>query len=206
MIYASRRPGVRALLRECVPRCGMDEREPRIAKIEPVDPRAAMADGVDVLVARSPDQLAGCHPSLLTLHEYWTARRGSRPMPARTDIDPIDLKPLLPVLILIDVVADARRYVYRVVGTHEVEIRGADPTGKPVAEAYYGETAEDTLYYLDRVVREQQPILYRGTYRPFSTRIQREDVLYLPLSQDGETVNMIMVLGHIDWLKDDTCN
>jgi hypothetical protein len=180
----------------------MDEREPSIAKVEPVDPPVAMVDGVEVLVARSADQLAGCHPFLSTLHGYWTARRGNRPMPARTDIDPVDLKPLLPVLILIDVVLDARRYVYRLVGTREVEMRGADPTGKAVAEAYYGETAEDTLYYLERVVRERQPVLYRGTYRPFSTRIQREDVLFLPLSQDGETVNMIMVLGHIDWVKD----
>lgn len=183
-------------------RCGMDKPESSIAKLEPAYPPAPMADRVAVLVARTADQLAGCHPSLLTLHEYWRARRGNRAMPARTDIDPIDMKSLLPVLILIDVVPDARRYVYRLVGTHEVEMRGADPTGKPVEEAYYGESAEDTLYYLDRVVRERQPILYRGTYQPLRTRIQREDVLFLPLSQDGKTVNMVMVLGHTDWVKE----
>jgi hypothetical protein len=124
-------------------------------------------------------------------------------MPARGDLDPVDLKPMLPMLILIDVVQDARRYAYRLVGTREVEMRGSDPTGKAVEEAYYGETPGETTWYLDRVVRTRQPVLYRGTYRPLSTRTQREDVLFLPLSQDGETVNMIMILGHVDWVKDD---
>jgi hypothetical protein len=123
-------------------------------------------------------------------------------MPARSNIDPVDLKPILPVMILIDVVPDPRRYVYRLVGTHEVEMRGSDPTGKPVEEAYYAESAEDTTYYLDRVVRTRQPVLYRGTYQPLSTRTQREDVIFLPLSNDGEAVTMIMVLGHTDWVKE----
>jgi len=156
-----------------------------------------------VIADWSPDLLATCHPSLVRLYQYWDAKRGSRVMPARSDVDPVDLKPVLPLLILIDVVADQRRYVYRLVGTHEVEMRGGDPTGKPIQEAFYAEAAEDTAYYLDRVTSTRRPVLYSGTYQPLATRTQREDVLFLPLSNDGETVNMIMILGHIDWLKDE---
>jgi hypothetical protein len=151
----------------------------------------------------SPEQIAGCHPSLQRLYEYWESKRLGRVMPTRGDIDPIDLKGLLPLLILIDVVPDPRRYVYRLVGTHEVEMRGGDPTGKSVVEAYYGESADDTMVYLDRVVHTRQPVLYRGIYHPWNTRTQREDVLFLPLSRDGETVTMILVLGHVDWVKDE---
>ena len=169
---------------------------------ESATPQAPTPGNGEVFAAGSPGLLADCHPSLRKLHEYWNARRGTRSMPARSDIDPVDLKPVLPVMILIDVVSDPRRYVYRLVGTHEVEMRGSDPTGKPVEEAYYAESAEDTTYYLDRVVRTRQPVLYRGTYQPLSTRTQREDVIFLPLSNDGEAVNMIMVLGHTDWVKE----
>ena len=167
--------------------------------------RANLSDGdaADHLAPWSTDQLAGCHSTLLTLYEYWDAKRGVRLMPARTDLDPVDLKPVLPKLILIDVVPDARRYVYRLVGTQEVEMRGADPTGKPVAEAYYAESAGDTARYLDHVAGTRQPHLYRGTYQPLRTRTQHEDVLFLPLAQDGETVNMIMILSHADWVKDE---
>jgi hypothetical protein len=156
------------------------------------------------VAAWSPDLLADCHRSLRNVYDYWNARRGTRTMPARGDLDPVDLKAVLPLLMLIDVVADERRYVYRLVGTREVEMRGSDPTGKPIKEAYYAESAEESARYLDHVVRTREPVLYRGTYQPLSTRTQREDVLFLPLSQDGEAVNMIMILGHIAWMKDET--
>lgn len=181
----------------------MDEREPSIAMFEPGDPPAPIAGEVAPLAAWSPELLAGCHASLRQLYAYWDARRGTRSMPARGDLDPVDLKQLLPMLILIDVVADARRYIYRLVGTHEVEQRGRDPTGKSIIEAYYGESAEDTTLYLDRVVETRAPVLYRGTYQPLATRTQRDDVLFLPLSRDGETVNMILLLSHTDWMKDE---
>ncbi|HET6159098.1 MAG TPA: PAS domain-containing protein [Dongiaceae bacterium] len=151
----------------------------------------------------SPSLLAESHRSLQNLYTYWNAQRGTRSMPGRGDIDPVDLKSLLPDLILIDVVTDPRRYVYRLVGTHEVDMRGRDPTGKAVDEAYYGESAEDTTDYLDRVVRTCAPVLYRGTYQPLRTRTQRDDVLFLPLSKDGDAVNMIMVLSHTDWMKEE---
>ena len=155
------------------------------------------------VAAWSPDLLADCHSSLRNLYDYWNSRRGTRAMPARGDLDPVDLKAVLPLLMLIDVVPDERRYVYRLVGTREVEMRGSDPTGKAIKDAYYAESAEESTWYLDHVVRTREPVLYRGTYQPLSTRTQREDVLFLPLSKDGETVNMIMILGHIDWMKDE---
>jgi hypothetical protein len=156
-----------------------------------------------ILTPWSPDQVAPCHESLRTLHAYWDRKRGQRAMPARGDLDPVDLKPLLPLMILIDVVPDARRYVYRLVGTREVEMRGQDPTGKAVSEAEYAETPGETSLVLDHVVATRQPALFRGVYHPFSTRTQSEDVIYLPLSADGATVNMIVMLGHIAWIKDE---
>ena len=177
----------------------MDDTESGIAMFDPSVPLAAPPSDIPW----SPDSLADCHSSLRDLYNYWNARRGARLMPARGDIDPVDLKALLPMLILIDVVADARRYIYRLVGTGEVEMRGRDPTGKSILEGYYGESADDTIFYLDRVVQSREPLLYRGTYQPMRTRTQQEDLLFLPLSNDGAVVNMVLLLSHIAWLKDD---
>lgn len=85
-----------------------------------------------------------CHESLVALYAYWDAKRGNRRMPSRADIDPVDLKRFLRLLCLIDVVPDERQYVYRVVGTRDVEMRGYDPTGKSVKEGYYGESSDTT--------------------------------------------------------------
>jgi hypothetical protein len=162
-----------------------------------------MPVSIDPIADWSPDLLAECHATVRALFAYWDARRGGRAMPARADIDPADMKKLLPHLILIDVVADERRYVYRLVGTREVEMRGADPTGKAVRDAFYAESAEETMIYLNRCVQTAKPVLYRGTYRPSSTRTQQEDTIFLPLSKDGETVDMILIYGHIQWFKDE---
>src|SRR3954471_6167481 len=90
------------------------------------------------------DQLKSYGANLQLMYGYWAAKRGSRPMPERSDIDPAEIPPhLLPGIMLVDVVNDPRRYVYRLVGTMEAEIRGYDPTGKSVREGYFGENAED---------------------------------------------------------------
>lgn len=151
----------------------------------------------------SPAELERCHASVRQLYEYWRAKSGQRAMPARSDLDPADMKSILPNLILVDVVDDDRRYVYRLVGTHEVEMRGGDPTGKPVKDAYYAESAEDTIRFLDHAVQTRQPVLYRGTYQPTSTRTQEEDTIFLPLSSDGASVNMILIYGHTQWVRDE---
>jgi hypothetical protein len=153
---------------------------------------------------RMPAALAGCHESLRMLYSYWDEKRGQREMPGRADIDPVDLKPLLPLLCLVDLVKDERRYVYRLVGTRDVEMRGHNPTGKAVGEAYYGESAAQTTAYFDRVVATRRPLLYRGTFRPWPTRIETDEVIYLPLSRDGREIDMIMLYSHTLWIKDET--
>lgn len=155
-------------------------------------------------IARAPGgPLVNCHETVTELFAYWHLKRGSRAMPARADIDPVDLKRLLPLLCLIDVVPDARRYVYRLVGTRDVEMRGFDPTGKSVAEGSYAESPGETERYLDQVVTACQPLIYRGTYRPFDTRIETDEVLFLPLSTDGTSVEMVLLYSHTLWIKDE---
>jgi hypothetical protein len=78
-------------------------------------------------------------------------------MPARRDIDPTEFVPHLPGIMLVDVVADERRYVYRLVGTREVEARGQNPTGRPVGESFHGSSRENVLRNYERVCREARP-------------------------------------------------
>lgn len=75
------------------------------------------------------------HLGARALYEYWLNKCGSRLMPRRSDIDPTEIPPqLLPGISIVDVVSDDRRYVYRLMGTAEVQARGFDPTGRSVLE------------------------------------------------------------------------
>jgi hypothetical protein len=46
----------------------------------------------------------------LDLYRYWLAKRGSRTMPSRSSLDPVDVPALLPYLGLVDKVVGQYRY------------------------------------------------------------------------------------------------
>lgn len=145
----------------------------------------------------SPQLPATCHPDTVTLHRYWQEKCRGRRMPARADFDPVEMPVrLLPYLMLVDVVPDARRFVYRLVGTGEVEIRGNDPTGKSVIEGFFGTTIEDALSWYTRCVELKAPLVDAEPFVAFNGRYITEETIFLPLSDDGINVNMIMVFSH----------
>lgn len=124
---------------------------------------------------------------------YWRGKAAGRRMPARGDIDPSELKPFLPRISLIDVVADERRFVYRLVGTEEVALRGYDPTGKPLGEGFFGPNRELAFKHYGYVVEHRAPFCYRGDFEVEDGLIENEDVVFLPLSEDDDRVNMILL-------------
>jgi hypothetical protein len=138
-----------------------------------------------------------CHPNTIALYKYWLAKCGSRSMPARADIDPVEMpRQLLPGISIVDVVADERRYVYRLVGTEDVEVRGYDPTGKSVLEGFFGPSPEDALSCYDRVVETRAPLLDPTPFTAPSGKWINEETLFLPLSDDGKSVNKILVFSY----------
>ncbi|MEZ5829951.1 MAG: PAS domain-containing protein [Dongiaceae bacterium] len=138
-----------------------------------------------------------CHKDTLALHAYWLEKCRGRPMPSRADMDPVEMpRRLLSGICLVDVVPDARRYVYRLVGTGDVEVRGNDPTGKPVADASFAPSPDDALRCYDAVVATKAPLLDAEPFTAPNGRYVTEETLFLPLSDDGVNVNMVMVFSY----------
>jgi hypothetical protein len=135
-------------------------------------------------------------PDIVALHRYWDSKRRGRQMPSRGDIDPAEMVYFLPGVVLIDVVADARRFVYRLVGTREVAMRGRDPTGKSVSEGFYGASAESSMASYQDVVTRRALRLERREFTTPDGRYGREQVILLPLSDDDATVNIIFAYTH----------
>ncbi len=150
-----------------------------------------------------PIWLRTCTPDIQSLYAYWKAKAGNRRMPARADIDPAELVPYLPSIILVDVWPAAKapagsqpyrhRYVYRLVGTREVEVRGNDPTGKSVATHAFGQDPGRALKNYDAVVDRAEPLLDRSEELSPDRSFMDLDAVFLPLSDDGVHVNMVLV-------------
>src|SRR5262245_57999971 len=79
-----------------------------------------------------------CSPRVREMYEHWVALRGARILPHRDQLDPARITRYLPGIMLVDVLwGPPLDFIYRLVGTREVESRGADPTGRRVADAYF---------------------------------------------------------------------
>ena len=140
------------------------------------------------------DWQATCHPDILKMLTYWESKRQGRSMPRRRDIDPAELVGLLPNIMLVDVVDDDRRFVYRLVGTGEVQLRGHDPTGKSVREGYFAATPEEAEFRYATVRDTRAPYYDEDSFQVVD-RYVSEANLFLPLSDDGLTVNKILVFS-----------
>ena len=132
---------------------------------------------------------------LTMLYQYWLQRRGDRAMPARRDLDPVDIPTLLPHLMLAEV-GDDVDFRYRLAGTAVTRAAGTELTGRSVASAGSDPDFRDRLLAcLHRVAATSQPLYSQGPY----PRVGKPDAqpwyvasVMLPLSEDGCTVNMIL--------------
>ncbi|MEZ5833040.1 MAG: PAS domain-containing protein [Dongiaceae bacterium] len=122
------------------------------------------------------------------LYEYWERKRGTRRMPSRADIDPADLKRILPNIILAKIDRDGR-VRFTLVGTRCVAHAGMDYTNHYLDELDFSCDFDTDWHEVYRVLqRERRPVF--GTVKTFlkDARVcELADVL-LPLSDDGETV------------------
>ena len=141
------------------------------------------------------DWRLSCHPDILKVLAYWQQKCDGRRMPSRGDIKPEEIVGFLPYIILVDVVPDERRFVYRLVGTGEAQVRGNDPTGKPVGENYFAASRGLALARYEKVCTTRAPLYEDDNNFQVVDRYVSEACLFLPLSEDGETVNMVMVFS-----------
>jgi hypothetical protein len=133
------------------------------------------------------------HPNSLTLFQYWDGRRAGHRMPARADIDPLDVPQLMRYLSLIDVLPTVPRFRYRLIGTGIVEYFGRDSTGWFVDEKAYGASTADVVAFYERSAAGI-PVraVWSGRVTPkFSGRFE---TIALPLAKDHDKADMLVTL------------
>lgn len=140
--------------------------------------------------------LAICSPAVADIYGYWDRKRGERQMPRRSDLDPAEIARHLPGLQLIDVTRDPLDFVYRLVGTREVEARGHDPTGRRVAESFFGQNADDVLANYCRVVATGSFVYDLDKFTTPGGRFVQDESLFLPLADAARAMSQILVYTH----------
>jgi hypothetical protein len=128
---------------------------------------------------------------------YWAAKRHGRRFPARADFDPLELKPLLGFLLMVDVVrgqGDQPRFRYRLFGSEFVFYHGADLTGRWLDDIANPGFRDELLALYRGVVADGEMCTLSYDYIVGGFRRRFQAVL-LPLSADGSTVNIVLGCG-----------
>ena len=141
-------------------------------------------------------------PLLRQIFAYWQAKAAKRgALPARADIDPVDLACILPAISLIEVRRDAAnkagRLRYRVVGSLHVEIMGHDATGELIA---LGSGDDDIAA---SAIATRRPVLAERTFHPANGVALTFETLICPLAADGINVDMLLCAVAPHYRKDD---
>ncbi len=151
--------------------------------------------------------LESATPRLRQAFAYWSAKCGARPMPGRADLDPAEIKPLLPYLVLMDVLRDAKPgwpldFRYRLIGTVTDAMMSARYTRKCMSDLPHQQPDSRLWQSLAYVTETRRPKLnrvpYVGPHKDFMSVVD----LVMPLSADGETVNMLFCI--VDFVPRET--
>ncbi len=130
-------------------------------------------------------------PNLRRLYTYWDGLRRGREFPARRDVDPLDFPYALGHVVLLDVLYGPLRFRFRLHGTALALRSGYDMTGKMADELPNPTNRTTLLERCRRVVETRRPVAAIGE-RFVGRQICGFEALWLPLSDDGHRISMLM--------------
>lgn len=113
-------------------------------------------------------------------------------MPSRQDFDPVELRDHLGSLILIDVAHAPLRLRYRLIGTQITTLMRRDNTGRYYDEIYQPELLEAIYDSFRWIIDHRAPLRSHGEAFYPDKNFYSYETLNLPLSEDGDTVNMVL--------------
>jgi hypothetical protein len=131
-------------------------------------------------------------PELRALYSYWILKRGSRRMPRRSDIDPVEIPALLPSIFLVDIGGSPLRFRFRLIGTAICARWGGDETGKYLDEVDVDGERELMLRQYAAVVETGKPRFDIAEFTTDGGRYLHYRRLLMPLSEDDATPNMLL--------------
>ena len=144
--------------------------------------------------ARSTE--AKWHPRLLEADLYWQTKCAGREMPRRSDIDPTEIRGLLPHILLMDIDPSGRPK-HRLIGT-EIERRiGVRAIGCYLDEVLPEKYAQYMRGLYDKVIQTRRPLfsssLYGASNSPLTPDfyLMRTARYMAPLSSDGTTIDIV---------------
>jgi len=132
-------------------------------------------------------------PRIRELYEYWRSKCNDVVPPPRSAIEPAEIRPLLPFLLLSEVASAPFGIRYRLVGTAVVRAHGDDFTGRTHGEvAGFAESGIEDSYR--RTLQSRAPVFGRSGLHLNDHSWLNFTYAIFPLSDDGVIVNKCLAI------------
>ena len=132
------------------------------------------------------------------LYRYWLGKLDGGAMPARADIDPIEMKAWLGNLLLVEFPEDRMQYRIRLDGVNIVQFYGNTRQGKGVEVMTAEEERSVVLPQYFTVLDAKLPAYFEARFQTSEGIPTVQYKLLLPLSDDGVRVNMVLAGLYFD--------
>lgn len=123
------------------------------------------------------------------VESYWTALRGARRAPARSDIDPVRIEDALDYAFILEHVAPGI-FRFRLAGAHLNELMGMEVRGMPITAMFSPSSRMIASQQIERVFRDTKPKEMRlaSLADPQNAHLDAQ-LLLLPLQSDSGQIN-----------------
>lgn len=125
---------------------------------------------------------------LRALHRYWNEKRGKRSMPSRSEIDPIEIPRLLPIVLIAEITPAGARM--RLLGSETTSAYGRELRGQPIGEIEFGEFTQFWRDAFALVLQSATPALASGRFRT-SAGTYSIEIALMPLAREDKTLSHI---------------
>lgn len=123
----------------------------------------------------------------------WQSKRGDREFPSRADFTIEDLKPFFGWVTITEIEHDPFRIKYRLIGTKITTLANRDVTGRYLDEVYSPEVYGELIKGYRAVLERRMPVRVTARYRHIEKDYLSIDSLLAPLSNDGKSIDMIII-------------
>ncbi len=131
--------------------------------------------------------------AIARVRDHWESKRQGRQMPARRDINPAELRDVLPMLQLYDLIDGGKAFRVRLLGTKITQALGEDPTAQTVVRSADDRLTQRMFAVIDRVVKRKRPLIARAERTAVEKMsFAQVESIHLPLSEDGQNPDTLL--------------
>lgn len=144
------------------------------------------------------------HETSLALLAYWQRQRGGRAVPLRADINPADIRSILPAIFILERRAEGG-FAFRLAGTGICALFGRELKAAPLAALWQGESIDRATSLAAAVAETGRPAVLDAGGESRGGRQVTTEVALMPLaSRAGRTDRVIGALAALErpfWLS-----